>query len=217
MNILFFFVYYCTFCVIMYYIYEINQTFATKIDEVTMDRRIQKTQTAIINATLELIGTCPINKLTIKEICSKANISRSTFYLHYYDAVDVLEELYNSIILKFGRIVDKYNFIDILHNPMPFLQDIFAYIRTNYHVFSMLLANDYDSNLTSRIKLLLSKNIMESNHSHFADRKKVEYGVNFIISPLVETICDNLQDIVSDQQPTLMNTLASLIKNTIEQ
>ncbi len=180
-----------------------------------MDRRIQKTQTAIINATLELIGTCPINKLTIKEICSKANISRSTFYLHYYDAVDVLEELYNSIILKFGRIVDKYNFVDILHNPTPFLQDIFAYIRTNYHVFYMLLANDFDSNLTSRIKSLLTKNIMESNHSHLADRKKFEYSVNFIISGLVETICDNLEDIVSDQQPALMNTLSSLIKNIV--
>lgn len=180
-----------------------------------MDRRIQKTQTAIINATIELIATTPINKLTIKEICSKANISRSTFYLHYYDAVDVLEELYNSIILKFGRIVDKYDFVEILHNPIPFLQDIFDYIRSGYNVFNMLLRNDYDSNLTSRIKSLLQKNIMQNNYYRFSDRKKFEYSINFLISGLVETICDNLQDIVSDRQTLLLDTLTALIKHTI--
>ena len=103
-------------------LYNIRQnTFkCTKSNEVTdmaEDRRIKKTQRAIINATVKLLDTVPINKLTVGEICAKADVSRSTFYLHYYDATDVIDQVHNNIIASITNVLDKFDYATILVNP----------------------------------------------------------------------------------------------------
>lgn len=50
-----------------------------------MDIRIQKTETAIKNAFMELHSQKPIEKITVKELCRLAQINKSTFYTHYQD------------------------------------------------------------------------------------------------------------------------------------
>ena len=50
-----------------------------------MDIRVQKTETAIKNAFLELRAQKSVEKITVKELCQKAQINKSTFYTHYED------------------------------------------------------------------------------------------------------------------------------------
>ena len=50
-----------------------------------MDIRIEKTERAIRNAFLELRAAKPLEKITVKELCSLACINKSTFYSHYED------------------------------------------------------------------------------------------------------------------------------------
>lgn len=47
-----------------------------------MDIRIEKTERAIRNAFLELRAAKPLEKITVKELCSLACINKSTFYSH---------------------------------------------------------------------------------------------------------------------------------------
>ncbi|MDO5813306.1 MAG: TetR/AcrR family transcriptional regulator [Bacillota bacterium] len=42
-------------------------------------------------AFLELLEKKDFEYITIKEICQKANVNRSTFYLHYENMGDLLE------------------------------------------------------------------------------------------------------------------------------
>lgn len=50
-----------------------------------MDIRIQKTQRAIKDAFLALRSQKPVEKITVKELCQRAQINKSTFYAHYED------------------------------------------------------------------------------------------------------------------------------------
>lgn len=50
-----------------------------------MDIRIQKTESAIKNAFLELRSQKSVEKITVKELCQRAQINKSTFYTHYAD------------------------------------------------------------------------------------------------------------------------------------
>ena len=56
-----------------------------------MDIRIQKTETAIKNAFMELRSRKPVEKITVKELCGLAQINKSTFYTHYDDIYAALE------------------------------------------------------------------------------------------------------------------------------
>lgn len=50
-----------------------------------MDRRIRKTQTALVDAVRALLQTYVWDDISVQLICDTADISRSTFYSHFAD------------------------------------------------------------------------------------------------------------------------------------
>ena len=53
--------------------------------------RFQQTERKIRNIFLELLRKNDISKISIKEICSLANINRTTFYLHHEDIYELMQ------------------------------------------------------------------------------------------------------------------------------
>ena len=72
------------------------------------DRRIRRTRAAIQSAFLKLIFEKDINKITIKELCERADINKSTFYLHYQDIYDLEEQIEEEISEKVCHIILEY-------------------------------------------------------------------------------------------------------------
>ena len=58
-----------------------------------MDLREKKTLRAIRTAFLQLRGQRPLEKITVKELCELAEISKATFYIHYRDLYDLSDRL----------------------------------------------------------------------------------------------------------------------------
>jgi AcrR family transcriptional regulator len=60
-----------------------------------LDRRVKYTKKVLKESLVEILEKKNIDKITIKEICEKADINRSTFYTHYYDQYDLLHQIEN--------------------------------------------------------------------------------------------------------------------------
>lgn len=52
-------------------------------------------------ALVELLKTKPLEYVTVSEICQKAGVNRSTFYLHYETVVDLLNETTRLLLDEF--------------------------------------------------------------------------------------------------------------------
>lgn len=52
-------------------------------------------------ALIELLNEKDFEFITVKEICQKAGVNRSTFYLHYETMNDLIEETANYMFKKF--------------------------------------------------------------------------------------------------------------------
>ena len=63
-----------------------------------MDLRVEKTKRSIINAFLKLRSQKPLEKITVKELASLAEINKATFYLHYHDIYDLSETLEREVV-----------------------------------------------------------------------------------------------------------------------
>ncbi|WP_353419409.1 TetR family transcriptional regulator [Staphylococcus delphini] len=65
-----------------------------------MDRRIRKTTNAIKSALIQLLKTEPLDKITIQQIADTADVHRATFYQHYYDKYDLLDQIEYEVLEK---------------------------------------------------------------------------------------------------------------------
>ena len=59
-------------------------------------------------ALIELLEKKDFEYITIKEICEKAGVNRSTFYLHYENTVDLLREATQYIIDGFQNVIEAF-------------------------------------------------------------------------------------------------------------
>jgi len=66
-------------------------------DRVSLPRKSEQTQRAILDGALEFLWTHPFRDLTVAELMSLAGASRPTFYQYFSDLHDLMETLLNEI------------------------------------------------------------------------------------------------------------------------
>jgi AcrR family transcriptional regulator len=76
----------------------------TEIDHKQLDRRARRTRRQLKEALFALILEKGYDAVTIEEITSRADLGRTTFYLHYKDKEDLLVESMDSIA---AELIDR--------------------------------------------------------------------------------------------------------------
>src|SRR5262245_22263068 len=65
------------------------------------DRRVQRTRELLQKALLELIDEHGYESITIQDIADRANVARTTFYVHYHSKDDLFLSCHESIVSEF--------------------------------------------------------------------------------------------------------------------
>ncbi len=78
-----------------------------------IDRRIIRTKLAIRDALVVLITEKGFDALTVRDIVTRANINRGTFYLHYKDKYDLLEQTETEILEDLKQIFLTANTVQV--------------------------------------------------------------------------------------------------------
>lgn len=88
-----------------------------------MDIRVKKSKQKIIDAFMSLRAKKPIEKISVAEICRKAQINKSTFYAHYHNIYDLSERLETELVEEIVASINRPE--DILENPKIFTEELF--------------------------------------------------------------------------------------------
>lgn len=76
------------------------------MEENKTDRRIRKTKAQLLQSLMTLMLEKDIKDISVKELSDLADINRGTFYLHYYDTSDVLDDILNEILKETAGVID---------------------------------------------------------------------------------------------------------------
>ena len=71
------------------------------------ERRVRRTRAMILAGFIQLMQQKPVKDISVRELADLVDINRSTFYLHYTDIYDLLEQTENGLMDQFLAIIDK--------------------------------------------------------------------------------------------------------------
>lgn len=67
------------------------------------DNRVRFTKECLKDSLISLLKEMPVNKVTVTEICQRAQVNRSTYYKYYADPYDQLDELQEQFFEEIGN------------------------------------------------------------------------------------------------------------------
>lgn len=156
-----------------------------------VDLRILKTRKAIKDAFLKLVQTKGYERITIQDIAEEAIINRNTFYLHYADKPDLMDNLWKESMKKLNVCINlEVNDSQEMNREMFIfiLGETFKVIEADIVFFKAMLSQNGHPNFSTHLKEVL-KSIMLSGIGDQYPNQKIQIGLEYIISGLVGVIC----------------------------
>ena len=117
-----------------------------------IDARVRYTRMIIEQSFLALLREKPCARITVTELCQRAEINRATFYKHYLDIPDLLEKLEEELLTKIRSV-----FSALPLSYETFMLELLRYIRDNDERISILASDSGDPNLMTRAFMLCTE------------------------------------------------------------
>lgn len=149
------------------------------------DGRVRYTKLVIKENLLKLLAEKPIQKITVKEICELAQINRATFYTHYHDPLDLLEQIENELFDDLSSAFSaKYDDIDHL------TQAALAVIERNIDLCRILFSENGDRLFLRRMMEIAREKTIADWRQQYprATPRQLELLYTFIVNGSVALI-----------------------------
>lgn len=105
------------------------------------DLRYSRTDRLLSEALLELLKVKPVEKITIKDLTDRAAINRCTFYRHYQDIYDLLEQLEDEIMDHVLEMMRGFHPTGEEEVSRRYFECFCQYIYENRIVYSVLTSS----------------------------------------------------------------------------
>jgi AcrR family transcriptional regulator len=117
------------------------------------DQRVKITKLLLKNSLIDLLFEKDMSKITVKEICLKAEINRSTFYSHYSNAYDLLESIRQEYLNNILKAVPINNLN--IQDTTSAIINVLNYILQNKKLSQLLIGEQGNVNFQKRIMGLI--------------------------------------------------------------
>lgn len=171
-------------------------------------------------ALVELLNKKDYEYITVKEICQKAGVNRSTFYLHYETVNDLLEECMENINKRFFSYFDEKSqqfmeklkngdYQDMIFITPEYLTPYLTYIKENKTIYQVSVKHPEVMRSYQRFNAL-NEYILKPVFQKFGiDEKAQRYmtayyinGVNAVLQEWIRGGCkdetDRIEKIIID-------------------
>ena len=124
-----------------------------------------------------------LGKISVSELCQRAEISRGAFYAHYDDIYGVAEDYENELIDVFfdnARLLTQ-------KGPEQFVDTVFSYIRQNDGNYKLLCRSNDLIFAAKKLTAIASAKFLELSYGdpRLQDRQYLEQEINLFIEGLL--------------------------------
>lgn len=190
-----------------------------------VDPRVLRTRKMFEDALLELLEEKDYNKITVMELTERASLNRATFYLHYYEKNELLEQCLDSALEELRRSVkiSDFEFTYDCEKPHPSFVRLLEKMMERSRFFKIMLAEEKVPYFTEKV-LKVIEGLVEQG-MEYLEKEKIKQRVpsailrSYISSAYFGTIIWWLKNDMPytpaymSTQLTMMSTIGPFIEN----
>lgn len=167
------------------------------------DRRVRKTKKAIKQAFIKLLAEKELERITIQDITTLADINRGTFYLHYEDKYILLSDLEDEFIDDLAEEIGTFKLVLQGSNLEDFakifsekiLKNIILHIQKDIDFYLLIFKLDRKSHLEDKISELIYVNMAKNiNNKTKISSIPLDYFHSYVSGATISFIKHWVQD-----------------------
>ena len=145
---------------------------------------VKRTKKAFETSLTELAKEYPFNKITVKMICDKAELSRNAFYYHYKDINELLVSIEEDVIAEITELLQTLEKVDFPENVFVSIESLINIFDERRDSVLMLFDKNYSVSFITKISKIYSDfNFKYFCRYHNNDRKiKYDFFYMFLSS-----------------------------------
>lgn len=176
-----------------------------------LDRRKKYTRMVLKDSLIHLLKEKQISSITVKEICVKADINRSTFYTHYHDQFDLLDKIEEELIEDMKGYLSQYNYED---DDLQMIERLLEYFSSKAEICKTLLNEKVDTTFQKKVMVVAQHFFMKNwqANSHIEEDLS-EYLSIFVISGSIYVTKSWLNNDMDKSPREMAEMINSMIKN----
>ncbi len=161
----------------------------TRDEALHNDLRVQRTRNLIVEALIELTIQKGFAAVTVQDIVKRAGINRATFYRHYQDKFDLLDQYAQAVYQLPDNPPDSGSPAGdeaAVDKMVPGLVRVFEHVRRHTKFFQVMLGKKGDPAFAAKIQQYIHKRIRRSlPEASLSDENSADLYLNYISSGAV--------------------------------
>ena len=148
-------------------------------------RRVKMTKMLIKDALVELLESKTVNKITVTDICSLADINRSTFYAYYEDVPMLLREVQQEVISHIPAPEKLPTVMESLVQFLDSMESLFDFVKENKRLFNVLIVQAESDDFAKRVVMAVLARYPKDFFSGGTKPIEYEYRVGFCFNGFI--------------------------------
>ncbi len=146
------------------------------MERTKVDRRVRKTKALLLKGLTELMEQKDVNHISVRELTDLVDLNRGTFYLHYRDIFDMVNQVEDELFQEFDNL---------FREPLPgdssspstqtVLTNIFTFLAENEKTVRAFMGPHGDLTFINRLKNLVKTRVRKAWEDRGMDPSKFEY------------------------------------------
>lgn len=147
------------------------------------DRRILMTKRMLKSALTEMLKEMDIYNVSIRELCERADVNRTTFYKHYRNQFDLLDEMENDLLHSIEKTIEN-----VAESNGVFFVKLLVFLEENLEFVRLFFNANVDPDFPKKLFSLAV--VIRSMEKGMKDvpRNELEYVNRFMLSGIYEMI-----------------------------
>ncbi len=182
------------------------------------DKRKQKTISCIKQAFMQLCKDNVASQITVSKLASKAQINRTTFYLHYQSVNDVMQDIDNDLKVRISSYVDAIDIDAVYESCYATFTRLTDKLNENVPLRNYIFDSCSSSAVLDKLKKVITEKTISAIIEVYPSLtyEQLKFPSTFLIAGIADTYAEWTHSDKSVTLDELIKILSKLTCNALD-